>query len=273
MEGDSAGGSAKQGRRRETQAILPLRGKILNIEKADDAQMYGNAEIQAMITCLGLGIKGEIFSPSQLRYHKIVLMTDADVDGAHIRTLLLTFLYRYCRAVIELGYVYIAYPPLYKVCIFPDLPLPPPPPPPPPHLPSPTRGFIKVRHRTRTLYAYSDTELRQITEKLGGKFSTQRFKVCGCHVAVMSPPWNRIATMQPPRNNLATTSQGLGEMMPAELWSTTMDPSTRMLKQVTCEDAAEADRLMSTLMGNNIAPRKNFISEHGKTIDWSLLDL
>jgi DNA gyrase subunit B len=213
VEGDSAGGSAKQGRRRDTQAILPLRGKILNVEKSDDAAMYGNNEIQALITALGLGIKGEDFQPKQLRYHRIILMTDADVDGAHIRTLLLTFLYRYQRALITEGYVYIAYPPLYK-----------------------------VRHRQRTHYCYSDGDLRQLLEELGGKPTTQRFK-------------------------------GLGEMMPQELWSTTMDPSTRRLKRVTAEDAAEADRLLSVLMGNNIAPRKAFITEQAETLDWSLVDV
>ena len=175
--------------------------------------MYGNAEIQALITCLGLGIKGEEFDQAQLRYHRIILMTDADVDGAHIRTLLLTFFYRYKRALIDEGYVYIAYPPLYK-----------------------------VRHRSKTHYCYSEAELAQLQLQLQGKLTVQRFK-------------------------------GLGEMMPAELWSTTMDPGTRMLKKVTVEDAAEADRLLSVLMGNSIAPRKAFITDHAEHMDWSLIDL
>ena len=214
VEGDSAGGSAKQGRSRHTQAVLPLRGKILNVEKADDASMYQNAEIQALIACLGLGIKGEDFVSSQLRYEKIILMTDADVDGAHIRTLLLTFLYRYQRAVVEQGYVYIAYPPLFK-----------------------------VRHRGKVSYAYSDEELaKNIAEMNGAKPTTQRFK-------------------------------GLGEMMPAELWSTTMDPTTRLLKRVTVSDAAEADRVFSMLMGGDAAPRKEFINRHAGTLDWDALDL
>ena len=213
VEGDSAGGSAKQGRKRETQAILPLRGKILNVEKSDDAAMYGNNEIQALITALGLGIKGDDFKPSQLRYHRIILMTDADVDGAHIRTLLLTFLYRYQKQLIDDGYVYIAYPPLYK-----------------------------VRSRGKTHYVYSDTELRTLLDTLSGKPTVQRFK-------------------------------GLGEMMPQELWSTTMDPATRMLKRVTAEDAAEADRMLSMLMGNTIAPRKAFITERAENLDWDLLDI
>jgi len=213
VEGDSAGGSAKQGRRRENQAILPLRGKILNVEKADDAAMYGNNEIQNLITALGLGIKGDEFQPSQLRYHRIILMTDADVDGAHIRTLLLTFLYRYQRALIADGFVYIAYPPLFK-----------------------------VRHRGKTSYCYSDAELRELVDGLSSKPTIQRFK-------------------------------GLGEMMPQELWATTMNPETRLLKRVTAEDAAEADRLLSMLMGSNCAPRKAYISEHAETLDWDLLDI
>ena len=199
--------------RRETQAILPLRGKILNVEKADDASMYGNNEIQALITALGLGIKGEEFQPAQLRYHRIILMTDADVDGAHIRTLLLTFLYRYQRSLITDGFVYIAFPPLFK-----------------------------LRHRSKTHYCYSDGELRDLQNELSGKTTVQRFK-------------------------------GLGEMMPAELWSTTMDPSTRMLKRVTVQDAIEADRLLSMLMGSNIAPRKAFITEHAEALDWDTLDI
>lgn len=213
VEGDSAGGSAKQGRRRSMQAVLPLRGKILNVEKADDAAMYNNAEIQAMITALGLGVKGEEFKPQQLRYHKVVIMTDADVDGAHIRTLLLTFLFRYCREVVEQGYVYIAYPPLYK-----------------------------VRSRQQIHYCYSDGELKATLAKLSGNPTIQRFK-------------------------------GLGEMMPRELWSTTMDPDTRLIKRVTVDDAAEADRMFSVLMGSSIGPRKQFINEHAETLDWSLLDI
>ena len=215
VEGDSAGGSAKQGRQRQTQAVLPLRGKVLNVEKADDASMYGNTEIQALITALGLGIKGEDFEPSQLRYHRIIIMTDADVDGAHIRTLLLTFLYRYKREVVEGGYVYIAFPPLYKL----------------------RRGA-----NGKPSYAYSDAERDAIIGQMGGKPSIQRFK-------------------------------GLGEMMPAELAETTMDPATRLLKRVTCEDAVAADRVFSTLMGSNIAPRKQFITEHAKTLDLSKIDL
>jgi len=213
VEGDSAGGSTKQGRQRSTQAVLPLRGKILNVEKADDAKMYANNEIQNLITGLGLGIKGEEFTPSQLRYHRIILMTDADVDGAHIRTLLLTFFYRFQRAVIEEGFVYIAYPPLYK-----------------------------VRSRGKVQYCYTEDELRLLTEQMGGKPSIQRFK-------------------------------GLGEMMPQELWATTMNPETRLLKKVTIEDAAQADRLITMLMGDVVLPRKQFIADRADTLDWEQLDV
>lgn len=214
VEGDSAGGSAKQGRDRRFQAILPLRGKILNIEKTDDAKIYKNAEIQALITALGLGIKGEEFDCAQLRYHHIVIMTDADVDGAHIRTLLLTFFYRYQRALVEQGYIYIACPPLYKV----------------------ERG-------RNHYYCYSDRELQNLTRNefpANANYTIQRFK-------------------------------GLGEMMPQQLWETTMNPETRTLKRVEIEDAAEADRIFTVLMGDRVAPRREFIETYGPKLN--LLDL
>jgi DNA gyrase subunit B len=215
VEGDSAGGSAKQGRDRRFQAILPLRGKILNIEKTDDAKIYKNTEIQALITALGLGIKGEEFDASQLRYHRIVVMTDADVDGAHIRTLLLTFFYRYQRSMVDQGYVYIACPPLYKV----------------------ERGR---QHQ----YCYSDRELNQITSQFpaNANYTIQRFK-------------------------------GLGEMMPQQLWDTTMNPETRTLKRVEIEDAAEADRIFTVLMGDRVAPRREFIETYGSRLNLTDLDI
>jgi len=215
VEGDSAGGSAKQGRDRRFQAILPLRGKILNIEKTDDAKIYKNNEIQSLITALGLGIKGEEFDTSQLRYHRVVIMTDADVDGAHIRTLLLTFFYRYQRELINQGYVYIACPPLYKV----------------------ERG-------RNHYYCYSDRELQT---RLAGfpanaSYSIQRFK-------------------------------GLGEMMPVQLWDTTMNPATRSMKRVEVEDAAEADHIFTILMGDRVAPRREFIETYGPKLNLTDLDI
>jgi DNA gyrase subunit B len=215
VEGDSAGGSAKQGRDRRFQAILPLRGKILNIEKTDDAKIYKNTEIQALITALGLGIKGEDFDQKNLRYHRIVIMTDADVDGAHIRTLLLTFFYRYQKALVEGGYIYIACPPLYKV----------------------ERG---KNHN----YCYNESDLRKTLDAFGEKanYNIQRFK-------------------------------GLGEMMPKQLWETTMDPGTRMMKRVEIEDAAEADRIFTILMGDKVAPRREFIETHSAELDFAQLDI
>ncbi len=215
VEGDSAGGCAKQGRDRRFQAILPLRGKILNIEKTDDAKIYKNTEIQSLITALGLGIKGEDFDPSQLRYHRIVLMTDADVDGAHIRTLLLTFFYRYQKNLIDQGYVYIACPPLYKL----------------------ERG---KNHS----YCYSDRELQQKIAEFpsNANYTIQRFK-------------------------------GLGEMMPQQLWDTTMNPETRTLKRVEIEDAAKAEELFTILMGDRVAPRREFIETHGSRLNLTDLDI
>ncbi len=215
VEGDSAGGSAKQGRDRRFQAILPLRGKILNIEKTDDSKIYKNTEIQALITALGLGIKGEEFQEKNLRYHRIVIMTDADVDGAHIRTLLLTFFYRYQKSLVEGGYIYIACPPLYKV----------------------ERG---KNHN----YCYNEAELRKVLAGYGEKanYNIQRFK-------------------------------GLGEMMPKQLWETTMDPGTRMMKRVEIEDAAQADRIFTILMGDKVAPRRAFIEAHSAELDLAQLDI
>ena len=208
--------SAKQGRDRQFQAILPLRGKILNIEKTDDAKIYKNTEIQSLITALGLGIKGEEFDPSNLRYHRIVIMTDADVDGAHIRTLLLTFFYRYQRALVDQGYIYIACPPLYKV----------------------ERG-------RNHYYCYSDRELTNLVQNefpANANYTIQRFK-------------------------------GLGEMMPVQLWDTTMNPETRTMKRVEIEDAAEADRIFTVLMGDRVAPRREFIETYGARLDLADLDI
>ena len=207
--------SAKQGRNRRTQAILPLRGKILNIEKTDDAKIYKNNEVQSLITALGLGVKGDEFDSTQLRYHRIVIMTDADVDGAHIRTLLLTFFYRYQRSLIEQGFIYIACPPLYKV----------------------ERG-------RNYYYCYSERELRQRLAEFpdNANYTIQRFK-------------------------------GLGEMMPEQLWTTTMNPETRTFKQVEIQDAAEADRIFTILMGDRVAPRREFIETYGSKLNLTDLDI
>ena len=209
VEGDSAGGSAKTARSRATQAILPLRGKILNVEKARLDRIYGNAEIKAMITAFGTGIH-EDFDISKLRYHKIILMTDADVDGAHIATLLLTFLYRFMPELIKQGYVYLAQPPLYK-----------------------------LEKNKKVWYAYSDEQLQQILDEVGRD-----------------------------QNNKIQRYKGLGEMDAEQLWETTMDPAKRILKRVTMDDAqsSEIDVTFTTLMGDQVEPRREFIEENAKKV-------
>ncbi|WP_379970883.1 DNA topoisomerase (ATP-hydrolyzing) subunit B [Ectobacillus sp. sgz5001026] len=207
VEGDSAGGSAKQGRERHFQAILPLKGKIINVEKARLDKILSNNEIRAIVTAIGTGI-GEEFDIEKARYHKIIIMTDADVDGSHIRTLLLTFFYRYMRKIIEHGYVYIAQPPLYK-----------------------------VQQGKKILYAYNDKDLEKIYKEIPAqpKPSIQRYK-------------------------------GLGEMNPAQLWETTMDPEARLLLQVNLQDAIEVDETFEMLMGDKVEPRRNFIQENARYV-------
>jgi DNA gyrase subunit B len=213
VEGDSAGGSAVRGRNPETQAILPLRGKVLNVEKARLDRALGNAEIQAMITAFGTGI-GDEFDVSKVRYHKCVLMADADVDGLHIRTLLLTFLFRYMRPLIEHGYVYLAQPPLFKI------------------------KWSNGPHQ----YVYSDEERdRALAE-------------------------GAAAGKKIPKENSIQRYKGLGEMDYDELWETTMDPNTRTLLQVTLEDAALADEVFSTLMGEDVEARRSFIQKNAKDV-------
>ena len=210
VEGDSAGGSAKTARSRATQAILPLRGKILNVEKARLDKIYGNAEIKAMITAFGTGIH-EDFDITKLRYHKIIIMTDADVDGAHISTLLLTFLYRFMPELIKQGYVYLAQPPLYK-----------------------------LEKNKKVWYAYSDEQLNAILAEVGRDSSNkiQRYK-------------------------------GLGEMDAEQLWETTMDPEKRILRRVTMDEAAtaEIDLTFTTLMGDKVEPRRDFIEANAKYVE------
>ncbi|MBX9877091.1 MAG: DNA topoisomerase (ATP-hydrolyzing) subunit B [Candidatus Obscuribacterales bacterium] len=223
VEGDSAGGSAKQGRNRQFQAILPLRGKILNVERVQPTRIYENAEVQAMIQGLGLSVKedeengggkgsgllrpnAENLDLGKLRYHKVIIMTDADVDGSHIRTLLLTFFFRYAKPMVEQGYVYIAQPPLYK-----------------------------VEKGKRIEYCYNEHKLEAVLAELGDKAVIQRFK-------------------------------GLGEMMPEQLWDTTMNPETRTLKKVTIEDASEADHVFDLLMGEAVGPRREFIERNAHLV-------
>ena len=207
VEGDSAGGSAKQARDRSFQAILPLRGKILNVERAGQARAYSSKELQAMITAMGTGV-GDDFDIEKVRYHRAIIMTDADVDGAHIRILILTFFYRYMREMIEAGFVYIAQPPLYKFSV-----------------------------GRKSEYLYSDTELEaKIAETPEGtKYNIQRYK-------------------------------GLGEMNPDQLWETTMDPKKRTLLQVSIEEAAQAEQIVSDLMGDQVEPRKEFIQKYAKDV-------
>jgi DNA gyrase subunit B len=213
VEGDSAGGSAVRGRNPETQAILPLRGKVLNVEKARLDRALGNAEIQAMITAFGTGI-GDEFDVSKVRYHKCVLMADADVDGLHIRTLLLTFLFRYMRPLIEHGYVYLAQPPLFKI------------------------KWSNGPHQ----YVYSDEERDKALVE------------------------GQAAGKKIPKENSIQRYKGLGEMDYDELWETTMDPNTRTLLQVTLQDAALADTVFSTLMGEDVEARRSFIQTNAKDV-------
>lgn len=210
VEGDSAGGSAKSGRDRRFQAILPLRGKILNVERARLDKMLANNEIKALIIAMGTGI-GESFEVARLRYHRIIIATDADVDGAHISTLLLTLFFRYFQPLIDGGYLYLAQPPLYK-----------------------------ISHNKQANYVYREAEREKLVAEIKqkspeAKIDIQRYK-------------------------------GLGEMNPLELWDTTMNPANRLLKQVTINDAAEADRVFDVLMGNEVAPRKKWIQTHAKTV-------
>ena len=230
VEGDSAGGSAKQGRDRKFQAILPLRGKILNVERARLDRMLSSAEIKALVIALGAGI-GSYLNLDKLRYHRIIIMTDADVDGSHIRTLLLTLFYRYFEELINKGYIYIAQPPLYQ-----------------------------IKKGKDVFYAFSDKEKESVLKKL---------TKANNNVNILE-----IEDGEDSEDSKITGAQGiniqrykgLGEMNPEQLWETTMNPKTRVMYQVSIEDAQIADQTFNVLMGNEVEPRKKFIQAHAKSV-------
>ncbi len=242
VEGDSAGGSAKQARTRNFQAILPLRGKILNVEKSRLDKMLVNKEIKALVIALGAAIADE-FDIEKVRYHKIVLMTDADVDGAHIRTLLLTLFYRYFPKIIEKGYLYIAQPPLYRL-----------------------QKGKEIR------YVYSDAEKETVTAEMG-KVQNPKSKL---KVKIMGEEAEEVSVGEDTEGQAGVGEKvagmniqrykGLGEMNPEQLWDTTMDPQTRLLKQVAVANAENADKIFDILMGSEVGPRKRFIQTHAKTV-------
>ncbi len=234
VEGDSAGGSSKQGRDRRTQAILPLKGKILNVERARLDKMLASNEVKALVIALGTAI-GDTFDISKLRYHKIIIATDADVDGAHIRTLLLTLFYRYFRAVIEAGHIFIAQPPLYR-----------------------------VKKGKETLYFYTEQEKETYLKKEGVSSEELEGEMEGEEVQEETKEEEEATAKKKVAKLHIQRYKGLGEMNPEELWETTMDPAQRILKKVNVDDAAEADKIFDLLMGSDVAPRKSFIQSNAR---------